>query len=158
MYILYIHIYKHTSCFWPYIYLSHTWLYDHIWQLQYINTVYHCIYLGCQMFSYNYICLIYQHPYICMYVCLCVNVTCTMVCWHRTCVWPRASGCLDMIAVDGQFTFTTERPQLSCAAFLSAEPTEVISVHLEDVDIDCRGGDFITVKKPTECPFSTMVK
>ncbi|XP_008323926.1 corticotropin-releasing factor-binding protein [Cynoglossus semilaevis] len=60
-------------------------------------------------------------------------------------LYRRPLRCLDMIAVDGQFTFTTERPQLSCAAFLSAEPTEVISVHLEDVDIDCRGGDFITV-------------
>lgn len=50
-----------------------------------------------------------------------------------------------MVAVEGQFTFTAEHPQLSCAAFFMAEPTEVISVDFDNVDIDCRGGDFITV-------------
>uniref|UniRef100_A0A8C6SCH1 Corticotropin-releasing factor-binding protein n=1 Tax=Neogobius melanostomus TaxID=47308 RepID=A0A8C6SCH1_9GOBI len=54
-------------------------------------------------------------------------------------------GCLDMIAVEGQFTFTAERPQLNCAAFFMAEPNEVISVEYDHVDIDCSGGDFITV-------------
>ncbi|XP_068608985.1 corticotropin-releasing factor-binding protein [Brachionichthys hirsutus] len=53
--------------------------------------------------------------------------------------------CLDMVAVEGQFTFTAARPQLSCAAFLSAEPDELISVDYASVDIDCSGGDFITV-------------
>lgn len=57
----------------------------------------------------------------------------------------RPSGCLDMVAVEGQFTFTAERPQLSCAAFFMAEPNEVISVDYDSVDIDCKGGDFITV-------------
>ena len=56
-----------------------------------------------------------------------------------------SSGCLDMVAVEGQFTFTAERPQLSCAAFFMAEPNEVITVEYDNVDIDCRGGDFITV-------------
>lgn len=55
------------------------------------------------------------------------------------------SGCLDMISLEGQFTFTAERPQLSCAAFFIAEPNEVITVEYVNVDIDCRGGDFITV-------------
>lgn len=55
------------------------------------------------------------------------------------------AGCLDMVAVEGQFTFTAERPQLSCAAFFMAEPNEVITVDYDNVDIDCRGGDFITV-------------
>lgn len=50
-----------------------------------------------------------------------------------------------MVAVEGQFTFTAERPQLSCAAFFMAEPNEVISVDYDSVDIDCRAGDFITV-------------
>lgn len=50
-----------------------------------------------------------------------------------------------MIAVEGQFTFTAERPQLSCAAFFMAEPNEVITVDYDSVDIDCSGGDFITV-------------
>ena len=53
-----------------------------------------------------------------------------------------------MVAVEGQFTFTAERPQLSCAAFFIAEPNEVISVDYDSVDIDCRGGDFITVNSP----------
>ncbi|XP_003965375.2 corticotropin-releasing factor-binding protein [Takifugu rubripes] len=53
--------------------------------------------------------------------------------------------CLDMIAVEGRFTFTAERPQLSCAAFFIAEPNEVITVDYDGVDIDCSGGDFITV-------------
>ncbi|TWW66288.1 corticotropin-releasing factor-binding protein [Takifugu flavidus] len=53
--------------------------------------------------------------------------------------------CLDMIAVEGRFAFTAERPQLSCAAFFIAEPNEVITVDYDGVDIDCSGGDFITV-------------
>ncbi|XP_044030925.1 corticotropin-releasing factor-binding protein [Siniperca chuatsi] len=60
-------------------------------------------------------------------------------------MYRRPLRCLDMVAVEGQFTFTAERPQLSCAAFFMAEPTEVISVDYDNVDIDCRGGDFITV-------------
>ncbi|XP_060934926.1 corticotropin-releasing factor-binding protein [Limanda limanda] len=60
-------------------------------------------------------------------------------------LYRRPLRCLDMIAMEGQFTFTAEHPQLSCAAFFMAEPTEVISVDFDNVDIDCRGGDFITV-------------
>uniref|UniRef100_A0A3B5AYR0 Corticotropin-releasing factor-binding protein n=1 Tax=Stegastes partitus TaxID=144197 RepID=A0A3B5AYR0_9TELE len=60
-------------------------------------------------------------------------------------MYRRPLRCLDMVAVEGQFTFTAERPQLSCAAFFMAEPNEVISVDYDSVDIDCRGGDFITV-------------
>lgn len=69
---------------------------------------------------------------------------CTLVgvSWGSSCL----AGCLDMIAVEGRFTFTAERPQLSCAAFFMAEPNEVISVDYDGVDIDCSGGDFITVK------------
>lgn len=57
-----------------------------------------------------------------------------------------------MIAVEGQFTFTPERPQLNCAAFLLAEPNEVITVDYQSVDIDCRGGDFITVNQHATRP------
>lgn len=59
-----------------------------------------------------------------------------------------------MVAVEGQFTFTAERPQLSCAVFFMAEPNEVISVDYDNVDIDCRAGDFITVNQqlPTNNP------
>lgn len=52
-----------------------------------------------------------------------------------------------MVATEGQFTFSAETPQLSCAAFFMAEPNEVISVEYESVDIDCSGGDFITVRR-----------
>nr|XP_020442126.1 corticotropin-releasing factor-binding protein [Monopterus albus] len=60
-------------------------------------------------------------------------------------MYRRPLRCLDMVAVEGQFTFTAERPQLSCAAFFMAEPSEVITVEFDRVDIDCGGGDFITV-------------
>ncbi|XP_072310484.1 corticotropin-releasing factor-binding protein isoform X2 [Eucyclogobius newberryi] len=60
-------------------------------------------------------------------------------------IYRRSLRCLDMVAVQGQFTFTAERPQLSCASFFMAEPNEVISIEYDNVDIDCRGGDFITV-------------
>ncbi|XP_068430426.1 corticotropin-releasing factor-binding protein [Clinocottus analis] len=60
-------------------------------------------------------------------------------------MYRRPLRCLDMVAVEGQFSFTAERPQLSCAAFFMAEPDEVISVEYEHVDVDCSGGDFITV-------------
>lgn len=56
---------------------------------------------------------------------------------------------MDMVAVEGQFTFTAETPHLSCATFLMAEPSELISVEFGRVDIDCSGGDFITVRKTT---------
>ncbi|XP_012725041.2 corticotropin-releasing factor-binding protein [Fundulus heteroclitus] len=60
-------------------------------------------------------------------------------------MYRRPLRCLDMVAMEGQFTFTAETPQLSCAAFFMAEPSEVISVEYDSVDIDCSGGDFITV-------------
>uniref|UniRef100_A0A8D3E9J3 Corticotropin-releasing factor-binding protein n=1 Tax=Scophthalmus maximus TaxID=52904 RepID=A0A8D3E9J3_SCOMX len=60
-------------------------------------------------------------------------------------IYRRPLRCLDMVAVEGQFTFTAERPQLSCAAFLVAEPSEVISVEYDRVDVDCGAGDFVTV-------------
>ncbi|XP_034048105.1 corticotropin-releasing factor-binding protein isoform X2 [Thalassophryne amazonica] len=60
-------------------------------------------------------------------------------------IYRRPLRCLDMVAVEGQFTFTAERPQLNCAAFFMADPTELISIDYDNVDIDCRGGDFIKV-------------
>ena len=50
-----------------------------------------------------------------------------------------------MIATEGQFTFMAAQPQLGCAAFLIGEPSEVISLELSDVNIDCSAGDFIKV-------------
>lgn len=58
------------------------------------------------------------------------------------------AGCLDMLALQGQFTFTADRPQLHCAAFLIGEPEEFITVHFDLVSIDCRGGDFLKVRCP----------
>ncbi|XP_061589311.1 corticotropin-releasing factor-binding protein [Cololabis saira] len=60
-------------------------------------------------------------------------------------MYRRPLRCLDMIAVEGQFTFSADSPQLSCAAFFMAEPDEVITVDFDKVDIDCGVGDFVTV-------------
>ena len=58
-------------------------------------------------------------------------------------LWP--SGCLDMVALEGQFTFTAARPTRGCAAFFIAEPDQVLSLFYDRVNINCRGGDFIKV-------------
>ncbi|XP_047448108.1 corticotropin-releasing factor-binding protein-like [Mugil cephalus] len=60
-------------------------------------------------------------------------------------IFRRPLRCLDMLATDGYFTFTASRPQLACAAFIIAEPSEVISLELSDVSIDCSAGDFIKI-------------
>ncbi|KTF87165.1 hypothetical protein cypCar_00017618 [Cyprinus carpio] len=60
-------------------------------------------------------------------------------------VYRRALRCLDMVAIEGQFTFTAERPQLNCAVFFIGEPSDIISIEYDSVNIDCRGGDFIKV-------------
>ncbi|KAM9858866.1 corticotropin-releasing factor-binding protein-like [Aulostomus maculatus] len=58
-------------------------------------------------------------------------------------IFRRPLRCLDMLATEGDFTFVASRPQLACAAFIIAEPSEVISLELSDVSIDCNAGDFI---------------
>ncbi|XP_041793581.1 corticotropin-releasing factor-binding protein-like [Chelmon rostratus] len=58
-------------------------------------------------------------------------------------IFRRPLRCLDMLATDGYFTFVASQPQLACAAFIIAEPSEVISLELSDVSIDCSAGDFI---------------
>lgn len=50
-----------------------------------------------------------------------------------------------MVAVEGRFSFAADSPQLRCAAFLVAEPDQLITVDLERVHIDCSAGDFVTV-------------
>ncbi|XP_069034626.1 corticotropin-releasing factor-binding protein-like [Embiotoca jacksoni] len=60
-------------------------------------------------------------------------------------IFRRPLRCLDMLATDGYFTFTASRPQLACAAFIIAEPSEVISLDLSDVSIDCSAGDFLKI-------------
>lgn len=64
------------------------------------------------------------------------------------------SGCLDMVAIEGQFTFTAERPQLNCAVFFIGEPSDIISIEYDSVNIDCRGGDFIKVNDHTRKQFN----
>ncbi|CAL8249200.1 unnamed protein product [Merluccius merluccius] len=60
-------------------------------------------------------------------------------------IFRRPLRCLDMLATEGQFTFTAAQPQLACAAFLIGEPNEVLSLELSDVNIDCSAGDFIKI-------------
>ncbi|KAJ8405645.1 hypothetical protein AAFF_G00316250 [Aldrovandia affinis] len=60
-------------------------------------------------------------------------------------IYRRPLRCLDMLTMEGQFTFTADRPQLNCAAYFIGEPNEVISIEYKAVDIDCRRGDFIKV-------------
>lgn len=55
-------------------------------------------------------------------------------------------GCLDMLSLPGQFTFTADRPQLHCAIFFIGEPEEFITIHYDLVSIDCQGGDFLKVR------------
>ncbi|MBN3322736.1 CRHBP protein, partial [Atractosteus spatula] len=58
-------------------------------------------------------------------------------------VYRRPLRCIDMLAMEGQFTFTADHPQLNCAAFFIGEPHEIISIEYNSVNIDCSGGDFI---------------
>ncbi|KAJ8380395.1 hypothetical protein SKAU_G00011730 [Synaphobranchus kaupii] len=60
-------------------------------------------------------------------------------------IYRRPLRCLDMLSVEGQFTFAAERPQLNCAAYFIAEPNEVINIEYSAVDIDCHRGDFLKV-------------
>lgn len=55
-----------------------------------------------------------------------------------------------MLSLQGQFTFTADRPQLHCAAFFIAEPEEFITIHYELVSIDCESGDFLKVRRPRQ--------
>lgn len=52
-----------------------------------------------------------------------------------------------MLSLGGRFTFTAARPQLHCAAFLISEPHELLTVAFDLVSIDCRGGDFLKVRR-----------
>lgn len=53
-----------------------------------------------------------------------------------------------MLSLQGQFTFTADRPQLHCAAFFISEPEEFITIYLDLVSMDCQGGDFLQVRRP----------
>ncbi|EMP31436.1 Corticotropin-releasing factor-binding protein [Chelonia mydas] len=58
-------------------------------------------------------------------------------------LYHRALRCIDMLSVEGQFTFTAEQPQLHCAAFFIGDPEELITIDYDFVNIDCQGGDFL---------------
>ncbi|XP_055487444.1 corticotropin-releasing factor-binding protein [Leucoraja erinacea] len=53
--------------------------------------------------------------------------------------------CVDMLMVEGQFSFRADGPQLNCAVFLMVDPDEVISLEYNNVNIDCQAGDFLKV-------------
>lgn len=53
-----------------------------------------------------------------------------------------------MLSLQGQFTFTADRPQLHCAAFFISEPEEFIAIRYDLVSIDCQRGDFLKVRRP----------
>ncbi|XP_076836713.1 corticotropin-releasing factor-binding protein [Brachyhypopomus gauderio] len=60
-------------------------------------------------------------------------------------IYRRPLRCLDMVAVEGQFTFKADHPQLNCAVFFIGEPNDIISIEYDSVNINCREGDFIKV-------------
>ncbi|KFV90171.1 PREDICTED: corticotropin-releasing factor-binding protein, partial [Eurypyga helias] len=53
--------------------------------------------------------------------------------------------CVDMLSIEGHFTFTAEQPQLHCATFFIGEPEELITIDYDFVNIDCQGGDFLKI-------------
>ncbi|XP_069793994.1 corticotropin-releasing factor-binding protein [Narcine bancroftii] len=60
-------------------------------------------------------------------------------------IYSRSLKCIDMLSVDGQFSFRADRPQLYCATFFIGNPDEVISLEYNYVNIDCQSGDFLKV-------------
>ncbi|XP_007903572.1 corticotropin-releasing factor-binding protein [Callorhinchus milii] len=60
-------------------------------------------------------------------------------------IYRRSLKCIDMLSLDGQFTFTADRPQLNCATFFISSPDEIITIEYNYVNIDCQGGDFLKV-------------
>ncbi|KAF1422622.1 Corticotropin-releasing factor-binding protein, partial [Spheniscus mendiculus] len=53
--------------------------------------------------------------------------------------------CIDMLSIEGQFTFTAEQPQLHCTTFFIGEPEEFITIDYDFININCQGGDFLKV-------------
>ncbi|KAF1616195.1 UNVERIFIED_CONTAM: Corticotropin-releasing factor-binding protein, partial [Eudyptes pachyrhynchus] len=61
---------------------------------------------------------------------------------------PRGSvspGCINMLSIEGQFTFTAEQPQLYCTTLFIGEPEEFITIDYDFININCQGGDFLKV-------------
>uniref|UniRef100_A0A8D0HHM1 Corticotropin-releasing factor-binding protein n=1 Tax=Sphenodon punctatus TaxID=8508 RepID=A0A8D0HHM1_SPHPU len=60
-------------------------------------------------------------------------------------IYRRALRCIDMLSIEGQFTFMAEQPQLHCATFFIGDPEELITIDFDFVSIDCQSGDFLKV-------------
>uniref|UniRef100_A0A8C2T6Q8 Corticotropin-releasing factor-binding protein n=1 Tax=Coturnix japonica TaxID=93934 RepID=A0A8C2T6Q8_COTJA len=60
-------------------------------------------------------------------------------------IYRRSLRCIDMLSIEGQFTFTADQPQLHCATFFIGEPEELLTIEYDFVNIDCQGGDFLKV-------------
>ncbi|KAE8636078.1 hypothetical protein XENTR_v10002831 [Xenopus tropicalis] len=60
-------------------------------------------------------------------------------------IYRRSLRCIDMLSIEGQFTFQADRPQLQCALFIIGEPEEIIVIEYNFVNIDCLGGDILKV-------------
>uniref|UniRef100_A0A5F9CWU7 Corticotropin-releasing factor-binding protein n=1 Tax=Oryctolagus cuniculus TaxID=9986 RepID=A0A5F9CWU7_RABIT len=60
-------------------------------------------------------------------------------------LYRRTLRCVDALSLQGQFTFTADRPQLHCAVFLIAEPGELLTVRVDRASLDCPGGDLLKV-------------
>lgn len=84
---------------------------------------------------------------------LCVVI---VVLAYKVNIWPEVggkgsllsflfAGCVDMLSIEGQFTFTAEQPQLHCATFFIGDPDEIITIDFDFVNIDCSAGDFLKV-------------
>ncbi|KAM4709307.1 corticotropin-releasing factor-binding protein [Discoglossus pictus] len=60
-------------------------------------------------------------------------------------IYRRSLRCIDMLSIDGQFTFKADQPQLHCALFIIGEPEKIITIEYNFVNIDCLGGDILKV-------------
>ncbi|XP_031466005.1 corticotropin-releasing factor-binding protein [Phasianus colchicus] len=60
-------------------------------------------------------------------------------------IYRRSLRCIDMLSIEGQFTFTADQSQLHCATFFIGEPEELLTIEYDFVNIDCQGGDFLKV-------------
>ncbi|XP_066457983.1 corticotropin-releasing factor-binding protein [Eleutherodactylus coqui] len=60
-------------------------------------------------------------------------------------IYRRSLRCIDMLSIDGQFTFKAEQPQLHCALFIIGDPEEFITIEYNFVNINCLGGDILKV-------------
>ncbi|XP_038661466.1 corticotropin-releasing factor-binding protein [Scyliorhinus canicula] len=60
-------------------------------------------------------------------------------------IYSRNLKCIDMLSVDGRFTFSADQPQLHCGTFFIGNPDEIILLEYNYVNIDCQGGDFLKV-------------